>query len=279
MTKTLPTQDSVEAKRWLIIGAYQAGASEKHVARIAGISRTAVRHIILNYQRTGSPSLPKQEPLKAKLKPVVEYDENGNLIESDDEDSEQDHGSSAWIDRSPKEIQKSPIHKSPKLNKTLTTKQLLAYVSEQMQTTKQQSAEASTSESWRPLTPPRDSRGSISSDKSPPQLPSSAISLPPSPPLNSVDKSVPKAPPSISKFDQTIKGYEIWTHEDDMVLVDHVLTRLQGGRWRELEAKLGGRHNARLCRERWQFLRKLLLKGINNKPEVPSAWTAKKNNA
>jgi transposase len=59
-------EDSSEAKRWLIIGAHQAGASEKRVARISGLSKTAVRHIILNYQRTGNPCLPKREPKKGK---------------------------------------------------------------------------------------------------------------------------------------------------------------------------------------------------------------------
>ncbi|KAI7865605.1 hypothetical protein BDF14DRAFT_1699570, partial [Spinellus fusiger] len=74
------------AKRWLIVGAYQAGAHEKQVARIAGLSRTAVRHILLNYQRTGSPSLPKRVSSKEKTKPVIEYDENGNIIDSEDEE-------------------------------------------------------------------------------------------------------------------------------------------------------------------------------------------------
>lgn len=57
-------RDTPEAKRWLIIGAHQAGASEKHVARISGLSRTAVRNIILNYQRTGTPNMPEKIPNK-----------------------------------------------------------------------------------------------------------------------------------------------------------------------------------------------------------------------
>jgi transposase len=65
MTST-STKDASDAKRWLIIGAHQAGASEKRVARISGLSKTAVRHIILNYQRTGNPCLPKREPKKGR---------------------------------------------------------------------------------------------------------------------------------------------------------------------------------------------------------------------
>ncbi|KAI7902161.1 uncharacterized protein BX663DRAFT_422566, partial [Cokeromyces recurvatus] len=75
-----------EAKRWLIIGAYEAGATEKHIARISGLSKTAVRNIILNYKRTGIPCLPKRIPNKIKQKLIVEYDENGELIITDDEE-------------------------------------------------------------------------------------------------------------------------------------------------------------------------------------------------
>lgn len=67
MTKS-KLRDSPEAKRWLIVGAYQAGATEKHVARISGLSKTAVRNIILNYQRTGTPCIPKKIPNKSKYK-------------------------------------------------------------------------------------------------------------------------------------------------------------------------------------------------------------------
>lgn len=65
MAKTI-ARDSPEAKRWLIVGAFQAGATEKHVARISGLSKTAVRNIILNYQRTGTPCIPKKIPDKSK---------------------------------------------------------------------------------------------------------------------------------------------------------------------------------------------------------------------
>ncbi|ORE05027.1 hypothetical protein BCV72DRAFT_180531, partial [Rhizopus microsporus var. microsporus] len=73
------------AKRWMIIGAYQAGASERKIARLSGLSTTAVRHIILNYQQSGNPSIPKKVPKRVREKLIVEYDEDGNIIESEDE--------------------------------------------------------------------------------------------------------------------------------------------------------------------------------------------------
>jgi hypothetical protein len=66
MPKSIPARDGAESKRWLIIGAHQAGATEKHIARISGLSKTAVRNIILNYQRTGTPSMPKRIPKKGE---------------------------------------------------------------------------------------------------------------------------------------------------------------------------------------------------------------------
>ena len=56
-----------EDKRWLIVGAYHTGVPEKVVARISGLSTTAVRQIYLNHQLTGTPSLPKQIPRRGWL--------------------------------------------------------------------------------------------------------------------------------------------------------------------------------------------------------------------
>jgi acetyl esterase/lipase len=79
-------------------------------------------------------------------------------------------------------------------------------------------------------------------------------------------KSVSKLSPP-SKFDQDIRGYEVWTHDDDMVLLDYVLHHLHGGGWNELEVRFNGRHSARLCNGRWQHLKTLLLKGLVEKQE------------
>lgn len=73
----------------------------------------------------------------------------------------------------------------------------------------------------------------------------------------------------LSKFDQDIRGYELWTHDDDMLLLNHVLHHLHGGGWNELEVRFEGRHSARLCYDRWKHLKSLLLKGITDKPHTP----------
>jgi hypothetical protein len=43
----------------------------------------------------------------------------------------------------------------------------------------------------------------------------------------------------------------------------HLLTRLSSERWHEAVAKLKGKHDIASCKERWELLRSLLLKGIN----------------
>lgn len=61
MHGNIPTSmEQNDAKRWLIIGAHQAGATPKQIARMCGVNRPSVRRIILNFQKTGSPSLPKK---------------------------------------------------------------------------------------------------------------------------------------------------------------------------------------------------------------------------
>ncbi|RCI06980.1 hypothetical protein CU098_000970, partial [Rhizopus stolonifer] len=80
--------------------------------------------------------------------------------------------------------------------------------------------------------------------------------------------SLPAKLPPPSKYEQDIRGYEPWTHEDDMILLNHVLHHLYAGGWSELEVRFNGRHSARLCYDRWKYLRSLLLKGITDKPSM-----------
>lgn len=82
-------------------------------------------------------------------------------------------------------------------------------------------------------------------------------------------KSLKTKLPPPAKFEQNIRGYEEWTHEDDMVLLNHVLHHLHGGGWAELEVRFNGRHSARLCYDRWKHLRSLLIKGITDRPNTP----------
>ncbi|ORX51645.1 hypothetical protein DM01DRAFT_1337149 [Hesseltinella vesiculosa] len=303
MKQSSSRADPSEAKRWLIVGAYQAGASEKSIARISGLSKTAVRNIILNYKRTGTPCLPKRESKKVKDKLVVEYDDNGDVIMSDEEEEPIVEKPSASNHVKPK---------SSKIRKQITTKEILEYMMDQVRQASQHtptqewsSSSSSSSPTLLPEATDSDSpqlmsyrlpspTASISSSKTTSkkshtaQAPPSPLASPttlwcPTPPRDNShastsasdsSSSVTSLSPDLtpvsssdslkipSKYDQTIRGYELWTNDDDLLLLQHVLCRLQLGNWRELEAKFEGRHTARLCNARWHYLRDQLLRGI-----------------
>lgn len=40
---------------WFVIGAHQAGASERQCAELSGLSRGVIHNIILNFRKLGSP--------------------------------------------------------------------------------------------------------------------------------------------------------------------------------------------------------------------------------
>ncbi|KAI7884882.1 hypothetical protein K492DRAFT_157781 [Lichtheimia hyalospora FSU 10163] len=247
--------DSNEAKRWLVVGAFQAGASERTVARISGLSSTAVRQIYLNYRQTGIPSLPKHLSRKVREKLVVEYDEEGNLLD-DSSDEEQ-------------ETNEVPKPSTSKIARLPSTKDVIAYVVDQVH---QSSAVENTNDKiheqspghWRPLTPPRDS----SSDEKSPAFKQHESFLPPSPPLyatSAINKHVitKSTLPPVRKYNQTIRGYERWTHDDDKILMEYILKRMRGDNWYALSAKFGGRHSSSCCKQRWEYLQKRLLKNLN----------------
>ncbi|KAI7850390.1 hypothetical protein BDC45DRAFT_248178 [Circinella umbellata] len=123
---------------------------------------------------------------------------------------------------------------------------------------------ASTTNYWRPLTPPRE--GSNHHHRKSPSIPP-VNQFPPSPPHQPQQPQKHQVPylPPLGKFDQTIRGCEIWTREDDRILIEHMLNPTHPGeRWRELEAKLEGRHTAKLCSHRWEYLQSFFLKALEN---------------
>ncbi|CAO3629641.1 unnamed protein product [Cunninghamella echinulata] len=289
---------------------FSSGCIEKKIARMVGLSKTAVRNIILNYKRTGDPSLPKRDSKKIKGKLLVEYDENGKLMMSDDEAEDEEEEEE---DIEPKVHSKKKQYKvqkhSPKIKKTITTKDLIEYMVEEVKRYDKEYSPVSTfmeetyqqhhHHIWCP-TPPRE--GSIhETNHSNPNSVSPSY-LPLSPPVSSNKSSrhgdtddddelddhhhhqqqqqqqkspialnlpSPSPPPSSnnnlsapSPYDQTIRGYEPWTHKEDLILMHHAMSHLQVGHWRELESRFEGRHTNRLCMERWNFLRTRLLKSI-----------------
>lgn len=60
-----------------------------------------------------------------------------------------------------------------------------------------------------------------------------------------------------------LNNKEDWEIEEDEVLLTHVLgLPLNNFKWKKLEAQFGDRHMAKMCSERWVFLKKQLVKDI-----------------
>ncbi|KAG1148688.1 hypothetical protein G6F38_003329 [Rhizopus arrhizus] len=232
MTEQMSPREEFEAKRWFAVGAYQAGATDKVISDMIGLSTASVHNIITQFKKTGSPVCSRHG-----------YDENGHLIDSDDE------------------LERNKFTKN-KVKKTRprrpSAKDLVTYVLNKAQESqKEEHSDGGIIEPninikqedeedekhnilfyqnrWRPPTPPysQQQQKRHSFDRT------SLLS----PPLN----NEPKA--------------EHWTAEEDKILMAHLLTRLSSERWPEAVAKLQGKHDIKSCKERWELLRQLLLKG------------------
>lgn len=205
--------------------------------------------------------------LVVRQKLIVEYDENGELIDSDNEESaptanqdthmigmeerhhepqqpQQHVNNSIQSNRSSKNIKKSQTQQAFKNG--ITTKDMISYAMDQMRISE-------SAQLIQQLPSPTTPHTMVS----PISLASSSSSL------------IPAKLPPPSKTDQDVRGYEVWSHEDDMILLNHVLYHLHGGGWADLEIKFEGRHSARLCYDRWKHLRSLLISGITDKPNTP----------
>jgi hypothetical protein len=200
-----------------------------------------------------------------RQKLIVEYDENGEIINTDDENEGQDKNNQEQdtqmkdselhiiTKRSPitkKNAHKNKLKQNSVIQPNITTKDIIRYAMDQM----------------RISDPPCNETASVVENLSSSSWHNNAL-----PPKikTTADNTLPAKLPPPSKFEQNIRGYELWTHEDDMVLLNHVLHHLHGGGWSELEVRFNGRHSARLCYARWRHLKSLLLKGITDKPHTP----------
>ncbi|KAL7322207.1 hypothetical protein PS15p_211862 [Mucor circinelloides] len=60
-------------------------------------------------------------------------------------------------------------------------------------------------------------------------------------------------------------GHSLWTMEDDKELLEHVLgLPTKNIKWKAVETQFDDRHLAKMCSERWEYLKKQLIKDIHH---------------
>lgn len=256
-------------KSWILVGAQQAGASEKKMAEIAQLPQRTVRRILSNFARTGVPSIPMQTSRKVKDMPIVEYDDQGNVTNYDE-------------NKAPSAIDRS--RRKP------TAKELISYVMAQNEKEKQRKQEqaqrqkehvkpthppATAAQPFLLMTPPQEADTmhhnrdvSPITMIAPLERGKRSPSLPPSPPLQPAsfknDPSVTKSSlPQPAKQRSPTRHYEPWTREDDHILLKHVFSHINDANWAEVGFKLQGRHSAEVCRVRWKKLQTALLQDLD----------------
>ncbi|KAH8548755.1 hypothetical protein BGW37DRAFT_445379 [Umbelopsis sp. PMI_123] len=256
---------SLENKKWILVGAQQAGASSKRMAEMANLPRGTVRRILSNFSRTGIPSASSNpRPSQVKDMPIIEYDSDGNITSYED----------------------NRARTKPR------AKDLIAYVMAQkaldMEAKKKPSAKVHTnrvaiassshdkpsalapSHRFVLMTPPQESytmqqqEDTITTMIAPLGKSERRLSFPPSPPLH------PTAPLDTSISEHSLPqpysdphSHERWTRKDDQILLKHVFSSVHDADWHLIEEKLQGRHRASMCRERWIKLQAAMLDGLS----------------
>jgi len=214
-------KDIPAEKRWYVIGAHQAGASERQCARLSGLSKTAVHGIIKTFAETGSPLSNRQQlqgfPTNDKRKLSLEFGHDSiDMARRSSEDYEV-VGISPEVFKRRKSSQVGDVgriihHTASKAHKPLADDD--SSISEEMIYTKRAMS--------RPLTPPSDIE--------------------------------------TSKFDgqQSFSTEAKWSLADDRVLLEHVLTN-ELKQWTEVERKLQQKYTTAMCVDRWECLKTKIL--------------------
>lgn len=83
---------------------------------------------------------------------------------------------------------------------------------------------------------------------------------------------LPPTPRSIIALDESDDelydddgGHSLWTMEDDKELLEHVFgLPTKNIKWKAVETQFDDRHLAKMCCERWDYLKKQLIKDIHH---------------
>lgn len=67
----MPLKKISEKDCWFVIGAHQAGATERQCSELSGLSKTITHNIITNFKRMGSPHASSMSSVNALMNSKV----------------------------------------------------------------------------------------------------------------------------------------------------------------------------------------------------------------
>ncbi|KAI9469010.1 MAG: hypothetical protein EXX96DRAFT_654629 [Benjaminiella poitrasii] len=247
----MPLNQVSEEDCWFVIGAHQAGASERQCAELSGLSKTIIHNILANFKKMGSPH--------ASNLSVSTLLENGSNTKKRkmSNTSEKNMPRKRGRPRKPAE--------PPFFTEFIVRDVLYEARKDQIPLCER------TSSSVYPLnrldTPPNDddNENSLSANNNKRRNSNS---------IEDANLTLPLTPRSFIALEEEDKNEDdkkrekreedVWTMENDKELLKHVLELpMKYVKWKELESKFGGRHLARMCSERWEYIKKQILKDID----------------
>ncbi|KAI7904588.1 uncharacterized protein BX663DRAFT_502891 [Cokeromyces recurvatus] len=230
---------------WFVIGAHQAGASERQCSELSGLSKTVTHNILANFKKMGSPH--------ASNLSVSALLDNNNKKRKMSNISEKSTSRKRGRPRKPAE---------PPFFTEFIVRDVL-YEARKNQTI---SCQHNNSSNYRLDTPPNDdeefNENLLSANNKIIKKRRSSE--------DNANTALPLTPRSFTTLDDEeekndLDEEKIWTIEDDKELLEHVLELpMKYVKWKELETKFDDRHLAKMCYERWEYIKKQMLKDVKN---------------
>lgn len=238
---------------WFVIGAHQAGATERQCSELSGLSKTITHNIITNFKKMGSPHASNMSSVNALMNST---DKKRKMKDTE--------GS--------KDVPRKRGRPRKPIEAPFFTRSIVREVFTQARTDQPMYDNNSVkSPAMYPLdrlnTPPTDEESqrhhSPSHDKDVKRRRSIKEDMLPSTPRSII--ALDESDDELYDDDGDDGGHSLWTMEDDRELLEHVLgLPTKNIKWKAVETQFDDRHLAKMCSERWDYLKKQLIKDIHH---------------
>ncbi|KAI9020148.1 hypothetical protein CLU79DRAFT_755911 [Phycomyces nitens] len=242
-----------EADCWFVIGAHQAGATERECSELSGLPKSTTHNIIKDFKKLGSPhssALSMSSILDAPKKRKADGISGASTTKSDKRSVQQSRKRGR-----PRKYVDEGFSTALLVRDVLLTSRSAPV----MQTSL---GELPPGSCQRPDSPPlSETNENNETEDSPDKLVKDGLA---GEPETECLPPTPKSLPLDDEWDEDIGVPEGWSIEDDERLLSHVLGLPVLNKWKEVEPEFGDRHRADMCSERWDILKKRLLNDVSS---------------